>query len=78
MNTLNLKPGHLSLAQLRAAYQAPLRLSLDASAHAAIDASVACVETIIAEGRTVGTYLGRMEYGPRALGARTIMAQWWS
>lgn len=30
---------------------------------------------LIAEGRTVGTYLGRMEYGPRALGARTIMAR---
>jgi carbamoyltransferase len=29
---------------------------------------------LIAAGQTVGTYLGRMEYGPRALGARSIMA----
>lgn len=31
--------------------------------------------SIIAEGGIVGTYLGRMEYGPRALGARSIMAR---
>ncbi|WP_168201646.1 carbamoyltransferase C-terminal domain-containing protein [Phreatobacter aquaticus] len=30
--------------------------------------------TIIAAGGIVGTYLGRMEYGPRALGARSIIA----
>jgi carbamoyltransferase len=29
---------------------------------------------LIAERRIVGVYLGRCEYGPRALGARTIMA----
>ncbi len=52
MTTLNLKPGQLTLADLRAAYQAPVHLSLDASAHEAIDASVACVNQIIAEGRT--------------------------
>lgn len=52
MNTLNLKPGQLTLADLRAAYQAPVHLTLDASAHEAIDASVACVNQIIAEGRT--------------------------
>jgi histidine ammonia-lyase len=52
MNTLNLKPGQLTLADLRAAYQAPVHLTLDASAYPAIDASVACVENIIAEGRT--------------------------
>ncbi|MDH1867857.1 histidine ammonia-lyase [Pseudomonas chengduensis] len=52
MNTLNLKPGQLTLADLRAAYQAPVQLTLDASAHKAIDASVACVNQIIAEGRT--------------------------
>jgi carbamoyltransferase len=32
------------------------------------------VAGLIMEGRIVGTYLGRGEYGPRALGARTIMA----
>lgn len=52
MTTLNLKPGHLTLADLRAAYQAPVHLTLDASAHQAIDASVACVNQIIAESRT--------------------------
>ena len=52
MTALNLRPGHLTLADLRAAYQAPVHLTLDASAHQAIDASVACVNQIIAEGRT--------------------------
>ncbi len=52
MTTLNLKPGQLTLADLRAAYQAPVHLTLDANAHEAIDASVACVNQIIAEGRT--------------------------
>ncbi len=52
MKALNLHPGQLTLADLRAAYQAPVHLTLDASAHEAIDASVACVNQIIAEGRT--------------------------
>jgi len=52
MNTLILKPGTLDLAQLRQAYQRPLRLELDPTAFPAIDASVACVENILAEGRT--------------------------
>jgi histidine ammonia-lyase len=49
---LTLKPGTLTLAQLRAIHAAPVRLQLDASAAPAIDASVACVEQIIAEDRT--------------------------
>lgn len=52
MNTLTLKPGTLDLAQLRQAYQQPLCVELDPAAYAAIDASVACVENILAEGRT--------------------------
>jgi histidine ammonia-lyase len=52
MNTLTLKPGTLDLAQLRQAYQQALRVELDPAAYAAIDASVACVENILAEGRT--------------------------
>ncbi|MDQ7913153.1 histidine ammonia-lyase [Pseudomonas sp. 102515] len=52
MNTLILNPGTLDLAQLRQAYQQPLRVELDPAAHAAIDASVVCVENILAEGRT--------------------------
>jgi histidine ammonia-lyase len=52
MHTLILKPGTLDLAQLRQAYQQPLRVELDPAAYPAIDASVACVENILAEGRT--------------------------
>lgn len=52
MSLFTLTPGQLSLAQLRAAYQAPLQLQLDTHAHAGIEASVACVNGIIAEGRT--------------------------
>lgn len=52
MSLFTLHPGQLTLAQLRAAYQAPLRVSLAASAYPAIEASVACVNGIIAEGRT--------------------------
>lgn len=35
----------------------------------------AAVAKLVHEGAAVGTYLGRMEYGPRALGARTILAR---
>ena len=52
MSLFTLNPGTLSLAQLRTAYQSPLQLRLDESAHAAIEASVACVNAIIAEDRT--------------------------
>ncbi|MDH4765894.1 histidine ammonia-lyase [Pseudomonas oryzihabitans] len=52
MHTLILKPGTLDLTQLRQAYQQPLRVELDPAAYPAIDASVACVENILAEGRT--------------------------
>ncbi|MHC5347691.1 histidine ammonia-lyase [Metapseudomonas furukawaii] len=52
VNALNLKPGTLTLAQLRQAFHAPVQLRLEECAGAAIDASVACVEGIIAEGRT--------------------------
>ncbi|MGA3284192.1 MAG: carbamoyltransferase [Verrucomicrobiota bacterium] len=34
---------------------------------------LACVAQMIAEGRTVGWFHGRMEFGPRALGARSII-----
>lgn len=52
MKTLNLTPGQLTLAQLRDIWSGPLNLSLSEEAHGAINASVACVETILAEGRT--------------------------
>ena len=49
MSLFTLTSGQLNLAQLRAAYQAPLQLQLDSHAHAAIEASVACVNGIIDE-----------------------------
>ena len=52
MFELNLIPGQLSLAQLRDIYQRPVTLRLDNSASAPIEASVACVEHILAENRT--------------------------
>ncbi|AKE58274.1 histidine ammonia-lyase [Citrobacter farmeri] len=52
MNTMTLTPGHLSFSQLREVWQRPVKLSLDASAIEGINASVACVNTIVAEGRT--------------------------
>ncbi len=52
MNTLNLLPGQLTLAQLRLIHQGPVKISLDDSAAEAIERSVACVEQILAEGRT--------------------------
>ncbi|MHA6197782.1 histidine ammonia-lyase [Pseudomonas wadenswilerensis] len=52
MQVFNLSPGQVSLAELRGIYEQPARLSLVASAAAQIDASVACVEQILAEDRT--------------------------
>ncbi|MDM2797811.1 MULTISPECIES: histidine ammonia-lyase [Citrobacter] len=52
MNTMTLTPGHLSFTQLREIWQQPVKLSLDAGAIDAINTSVACVNNIVAEGRT--------------------------
>lgn len=52
MNSLTLQPGHLTLAQLREIHRQPITLVLAEGATAAIDASVGCVERILAEGRT--------------------------
>jgi len=52
MKSLTLIPGKLSLSQLREVYSHPLNITLDSSAFAAIDESVACVNAILAEGRT--------------------------
>lgn len=52
MNTMTLTPGHLSFTQLREIWQQPVKLSLNAAAIDAINASVACVNNIVAEGRT--------------------------
>ena len=52
MNTLNILPGRLTLAQLRQVHQGPVTVTLDECAAQSIEASVACVEQILAEGRT--------------------------
>lgn len=52
MTKLTLTPGHLSFTQLREIWQQPVQLSLDPSAVDAINASVTCVNNIVAEGRT--------------------------
>ena len=57
MNALTLTPGSLTLKQLRNVWHQPVTLSLDESAHAAINDSVACVEAIVAEGRPAGAHV---------------------
>ncbi len=52
MRTLRLKPGQLSLADLRQIYSAPVTLALDNGAFDDINRSVQCVNDILAEGRT--------------------------
>lgn len=52
MKNVTLIPGQLSLAQLREIYSHPAQITLDECAFAAIDESVACVNAILAEGRT--------------------------
>jgi len=49
---LLIQPGKLTLADLRHAYLNPIKVKLDDSASAGINASVACVEKIVNEGRT--------------------------
>ena len=39
-----------------------------------LQATCACAARLIAEGRVLAWYRGRMEYGPRALGNRSILA----
>jgi histidine ammonia-lyase len=49
-SALNLLPGQLTLADLRAVWQAPVHATLHASAHADIAASAAAIERIVAKG----------------------------
>ncbi|WMC09961.1 histidine ammonia-lyase [Oceanimonas pelagia] len=53
MNTLTINPGKMTLAEMRQAYEQPVKLSLDPSTHGAIQASVDCVNRMVAEDRTV-------------------------
>jgi len=52
MQTFNILPGQLTLKQLRNVWKTPHKITLDKSAYPAIEASVNCVNQIIAEGRT--------------------------
>lgn len=52
MNAFTLNPGTLTLAQLRQLWGSPMQLTLSEAAFGAINESVACVEAIVAEGRT--------------------------
>ncbi len=52
MKALTIRPGKLTLAQLRDVYQHPVTLTLDDNAYAPIQQSVACVERIVEENRT--------------------------
>lgn len=49
-NTLTLRPGAMTLDDLRAVWQRPTAVALERSAHAAIDASAAAVHAIVAKG----------------------------
>ena len=49
-SALTLIPGQLTLADLRAVWQAPVRVDLHLSAHADIAASAAAIERIVAQG----------------------------
>ncbi|OZI67979.1 histidine ammonia-lyase [Bordetella genomosp. 1] len=52
MTDMLMQPGRLVLADLRKLYEQPVKIALSPDAGPAIDAAVACVDRIIAEGRT--------------------------
>ena len=52
METMTLRPGQMTLADLRHIFLHPVKISLDESAHAPIQQSVDCVQAILAEKRT--------------------------
>ena len=53
MFAITIHPGRLALSELRRAYHEPVRITLADQAYAAIDRSVACVNRIVEENRTV-------------------------
>ena len=52
-SSLTLRPGHVSLAELRSIHAAPVQLSLDPSARALMQASLATVQRIVDEDQVV-------------------------
>ena len=78
MKSLTLIPGQLSLSQLRDVYSHPVNITLDSGAFAAIDESVACVNAILAEGRTaygINTGFGLLAQTRRKIW-RTCSVRW--
>ncbi len=53
MNPLIIQPGQMTLAQLRHVYSHAVKIGLPDTANAAIEASVACVNQVVEENRTV-------------------------
>ena len=53
MNSLNLVPGRLELADLRRLWSESMALAVDAAAKPAVDAAAQAVDRVIASGRTV-------------------------
>lgn len=53
MKSLSIQPGQMTLQQLREVYSQALKIELPDTANAAIEASVACVNQVVAEDRTV-------------------------
>ncbi|MGB5853999.1 MAG: histidine ammonia-lyase [Oceanisphaera sp.] len=53
MTTLTINPGKMTLAEMRKVYEQPVQLKLAPSCHDAIQASVDCVNRMVAEDRTV-------------------------
>ncbi|WP_409524412.1 histidine ammonia-lyase [Nitrincola sp. MINF-07-Sa-05] len=53
MSKLVIQPGQMTLAQLRQVYSSPVSIEIPTSANTAIEASVSCVNQVVAEDRTV-------------------------
>lgn len=53
MSHIEIPPGHMTLAQARRVFEAPVTVSLPESADADIQRGVDCVNRVVAEGRTV-------------------------
>lgn len=52
IKSFTIRPGHLTLAELKHIYHHPVQIKLDENSFPAIQKSVDCVNTILAEGRT--------------------------
>jgi carbamoyltransferase len=71
MEHVYLGPGYTSEEITRLVQETPLPFE---DYHGNFDALCTAVSKRLAEGQIIGWYQGRMEFGPRALGARSIIA----